>query len=63
MKDLTFLSFASYTGADTEEKDLGEILESSLFRTELGSFLFEKEFVPLVRGRPEPQFYTDGRPW
>lgn len=47
-EDLTFLGFGSHTGADTEEKDLGEILESYLSRTKSGSFWFEKDFFFLL---------------
>lgn len=37
-EDFTFISFGSHKAGDTGEKDLGEILESYLSRTESGSF-------------------------
>lgn len=57
-EDLIFISFGSHKAGDTGEKDLGEILESYLSRTESGSFRFEKDFFPPVRGRSGSQFYT-----
>lgn len=44
-----------------EKKDLGEILESYLARTESGSFLFEKTFFLLLEGDQDLGFaLTEG---
>lgn len=57
-EDLASQSFGSHTGADTEEKDLREILESYLSGTGPRSFWFENDTFPPVRERSGSQFDT-----